>query len=476
MLNRYYEEELGHLRQLAAEFSHAHPALAPMLAGPSSDPDVERVLEGVAFLAGLIRQRLDREFPEFIQSLGNMIFPHYIRVIPSCTIVTFNPKGRLNEPAKVAAGVELASNPVDGTACVFRTCYPVEVQPITLRDTRVIADAGTQPRLRLTFALDVGDVGTLRATALRLHLAGEITEATNLYLLLRQYLTGIMVAAPGGEAALLPAAALRPVGFADEDTLIPYPPHAYPGYRLLEEYFVLPQKFLFVEIGGLEHWRNRGKSTQFTLDFMLKELPGWMGPVRPEAFVLNATPAINLFNAEAEPVSLDHRASEYRLLPAGRQRTHYQIFSVDEVTGRQPGVSAPRVYTPLGLFRGDGAAAEDDEMTVYQVVTRLANIGRGLESYLSIAYQPQRVPQPEILSVRLTCTNGVLPVSLGIGDISRPTDTSPERLVFANIMPPTPPLNPPMGEALLTRILSHLALNYLSIANAPNLKSLLNLY
>ena len=121
MLNRYYEQELGHLRELAAEFSKAYPALAPMLAGPSSDPDVERLLEGVAFLTGLVRSRVDDDFPEFMQALGNLIFPHHLRS-PSLPMIVFEPKV-LNEPAWLKpASVPV---PVDGTL----QDLPVEVHP-----------------------------------------------------------------------------------------------------------------------------------------------------------------------------------------------------------------------------------------------------------------------------------------------------------------------------------------------------------
>ena len=67
MFNRYYQEELQNLRERAREFSAVHPAAAPMLGGQSSDPDVERLLEGVAFLTGLLRRKLDDELPEVIR-------------------------------------------------------------------------------------------------------------------------------------------------------------------------------------------------------------------------------------------------------------------------------------------------------------------------------------------------------------------------------------------------------------------------
>ena len=83
MFNRYYESELRNLRKLSREFSLANPALAPMLASSSTDPDVERLLEGVAFLTGLTRQKLEDDFPEFTQEPLWILMPHYLRGIPA---------------------------------------------------------------------------------------------------------------------------------------------------------------------------------------------------------------------------------------------------------------------------------------------------------------------------------------------------------------------------------------------------------
>ena len=97
MFNRYFQQELSHLRDLGAEFAKKHPAVAPMLSGLSTDPDAERLLEGVAFLTALMRQKLDDDFPEIIQEMFQLIWPHYLRPIPSTTIISFSPKEKLKQ-------------------------------------------------------------------------------------------------------------------------------------------------------------------------------------------------------------------------------------------------------------------------------------------------------------------------------------------------------------------------------------------
>ena len=469
MFNRYYQDELNKLKGLAVEFSHANPALAPMLSGSSADPDVERLLEGVAFLTGLTRQKLDDEFPEFVQELANLLFPHYLRPIPSCTLVSFAPKGVQMEPINVPAGSKLDSVPVDGTPCRFRTCADVLVQPVTLASARLVNGSGKAPQIVLTFALDGIDVTQFTASSLRLFLGNGYADASRMLLLLVNHVKSICVSVVGGDVCDLGAKALRHSGFDCE--LLPYPSQAFQGYRCLQEFFVQPEKFLFVDVLGLDKWVARTQGSRFELIFTLDHLPDWMPDVRDDSFMLNVTPAVNLFEHSADPVNHDHRSSEYRLMPEAANRLHYQIYSVDSVVGYQQGAAKERPYLPFGLLRHDGTAALS-----YHTTLRAATVGRGSDVFLSVAYPPGETPLPETLSVQITCTNRQLPEGLKLGDLCKPTSSSPDRMSFRNIRPMTSPLNPPTGEALLWRLVSHVSLNFLSIASAVNLRALLGLY
>jgi len=473
MLNRFYEQELANLRQAAVEYSRAHPALAPMLGGASADPDVERLLEGVAFLTGMVRQKLDDEFPEFIQELAQLLLPHYLRPVPCATIIQFSPKGALNETARVRAGTSINSTPVDGTPCMFRTCFDVEAHPMSLEAGQFVDTPGKRPCIRLGVQLGGVDLAGLRADSIRFHLGSSLPEATNLLALLLRHVDEIVVSVPGGEALTLGPEALSAAGLAPDNVLIPYPPHAYPGYRLLQEYFVLPEKFLFVDLAGIGAWASRQEGKRaFEIEFRMTKVPDWKPDIRPDSFQLNATPAINVFPHSADPIHLDHKRPAYRVVPSGGPKNHFQIYSVDEVIGFQQGVAQQKVYRSFGRFRHEAAGAS----SVYRTQMRPSNVGKGNDLFLSVAYAPGEMPVDETLSIRVSCTNGPLPESLRPGDISRPTDTSPERLEFRNIRVPTPHLLPPTGDMLLWRLLSHLAVNFLAVATRDNLCALLSIY
>ncbi len=470
MFDRYYQQQLLDLRELAKEFSKAHPALAPMLSGKTSDPDVERLMEGVAFLAGMLRRKLDDEFPEIVHGLIQLIFPHYMRPIPSTTIISFRPKPGLKEAIKVPSGVEIGSIPVDGTSCIFKTCSDLEIYPLNLVDAKLLERPGSPSQISLTLELRNMSLSSWETEKLSFYLGGNYPDAANLYFLLSRCVKKILIRPiEGGTSLELPPDAIVPAGFSSKEALWPYPSQSFPGYRILQEYFILPEKFLFFDLVGIDKWRDRGDGSAFEISFELGNVPIAVPKVKPENFVLFVSPAVNVFAHEADPVVVDHRQTEHRIRPTGG---NYQVYSIDSVTGFVQGSVEQREYVPFALF-----GQKEDEMPVYNVTWKKSLIDQSSDVFLSLTYPPSaELAVSEILSISLTCTNASLPENLQLGDISQPTPTSPELMEFKNILPPTTPIQPLIGSNMLWQFLSHLSLNYLSIAHADNIKELLNLY
>jgi type VI secretion system protein ImpG len=473
LLNQYFQQEISYLKELGAEFSESHPAVAPMLSGPSSDPDVERLLEGVAFLTALLRQKLDDEFPEIIHELVHLIWPHYLRPVPSATIMEFAPKPSLKQSLKIPAGVHVASVPVDGTPCLFQTCCDVTVHPVRLVDAYFRESAGRPPAIAVQMEITGPPLSDWQPGHLRFFLAGDFSRAADLYMLMLRKLRQIIITPlEGGTSALLSPDDLRPGGFSNDESLLPYPSNSFPGYRILQEYFVLPSKFLFLDLFGWERWKNRGSGNKFEIAFEFEELPTPLPKIHKSSFSLCASPAVNIFSNEADPIRLDHRRRDYLVRPSGQNTRHYQVYSVEKVTGFVQGTAKEKTYSPFDMF---SAAHSTDP--VYYSRLRHSPVNSGLDVYLSFTYPPGAgLNKTEIISPKIQCTNANLPEGLQTGDISQPTSTSPELLTFKNITPPTNNILPPIGKNLLWRLLSHLSLNYLSLSNAENLKTILELY
>lgn len=475
MYAKYYQDELLFLRELGREFSRANPDAAPFLAEAGSDPDVERLLEGFAFLTARIRQKLDDELPEFTHALMEMFWPHYLRPIPSMTIVQFEATAQAaREARQIPRGSEISSLPVDGTHCGFRTATDVNLLPVSLKQVEV--RKGQQPAIVLRFRLPEGlTLDKVQIPSLRLYLAGETPVARALYLCLCRYATSIVCMRDtfGGGAAqplALEGAAIRPGGFGEFEGLLPYSRLSFPGFRLLQEYFAFPQKFMFVDIVGLHGLQKAGMAGGFDLVVNLSRLPDDMPPISVANVLLNCAPAVNLFKHDADPVRIDLRRTEYKMRPGGVDPSHFEIYTIDKVTGLLRGSAKPRDFRPL--FRVGVAGAGG---SYYRARTERAIVGEGTDVFIT-PVSGDIEGEVETLSMELTCTNRQLPTKLGIGDISVPTSNSPAFAKFKNIIKPTASVAPPLGDDLHWRLLSHLSINYFSLLEVESLRSLLTLY
>ena len=266
-MNRdYYQRELSALRELAKEFAAAHPALASRLTGPSPDPDVERVLEGVAFLTGRVREKLDDDFPELAQTLTQLIYPHYLRPLPATTIVEFRPKDTLRRNAVIPTGTYVDSSEVQGTHCRFRTCFDVRISPLSLVQAQLLERPGGRRAIDLTLQLNGMALTQWDEERLPFFIGGDFAGAADLYMLLLRGLERIVISTGAGEHEL-PPSALKPQGLEDNQAMLPRPAATLPAFGLLQEYFLLKEKFLFVELTQLQSWRQRGNGNLFHIRF-----------------------------------------------------------------------------------------------------------------------------------------------------------------------------------------------------------------
>lgn len=471
MFNRYFQQELDSLRETAGEYAKQHPALAPMLDGPSSDPDVERLLEGVAFLTGMVREKIDDEFPEIVHELIRHLWPHYLRPVPSATILQMAPVAALRQSTTVPAGVEVDSIPVDGTQCRFRTVYDMEIHPVAV--TRVFFEdrAGQNPAICLRMELTANTLPYFEADRLRFYLGDDYDKASHLFLLLSTCLAGIRLSCGENTPGFrLSPGHLRPFGFSQDQGLIPYPSNTFPGFHLIQDYMTLPEKFMFVELSGLANWIDREEEAEFIIRFELDTLPGGPPALSEKSMMLHAAPAINLFAHDADPILVDHRRAEYRVRPTTDRLSHFQVFSVDKVTGFVSGATRERAWQPFHNF-----STENTGGPVYNERLKTAPGQHRVDLFLSPSL-PDQAPQQETLSMDITCTNGVLPESLGTGDIRVPTETTPEFIRASNLRRPTVSVMPAFNTNFLWQLLSLLSLNYVSISEKENLQALLSLF
>ncbi len=468
MFKDYYQQQLDNLRKLAGEFAKEHPALAPMLGGQSRDPDVERLLEGMAFLTGMLNARLDDSFPEIVHNLMQLCSPQYLRPVPSAVIMTFTPTPSLQETLKIKAGTEIKSLPVRGTRCIYRTCFDVDVYPLTIENAFLEYIPGQLPEIRLLFSSPVEE--NQLPPFVRLFLADEYVHAATLFYILQTKVKEVIFVS-GSDMLHLDPEIIKAPFFSLDAQLFPYPSNSFAAYRLLQEYFVLPEKFLFLDIWGLDEWRKKAEvKDTFEIRFILDSDISPTTRITSGSFALFCTPAVNLFKHDAAPIQLDHRSFEYKVMPTGDQGSIFQIFSVDRVKGIVQGSVTQKEYYSFD------AVEVDKDTGVYYKNIRLSPITGKTETYITVGYDSAQNLQREVLMVDITCTNGELVNSLRVGDICEETDTSPTLCSFRNITTPTPNYEAVLDKNNLWRFLSHYNINIFSLSSAEKLKNLLKLY
>ncbi len=484
MLNRYFQDELDFLRNLSREFAREHPTLAPALAEASSDPDVERILEGTAFLTAAIRQKLEDDLPELTQTLLQMLWPHYLRPVPSTTIVQFDHPTR----AKVTGrenlqrdAVELDSVPVDGTPCRFRTGFDVAFRPLRVENAQLEPEG--RGRLRIAMRILGGaSLEDLDLDSLRFYLHGDLPFASTLYRWLLRHNGGVALeCSEDGRTRRveLPRAPspITAAGFGEDEALLPYPRHSFPGYRLIQEYFTLPQKFMFVDIGGLSALGSLEPTERFEIVVAFDERPPDGLRVSADNLRLHCTPVVNLQARDGEPIRLDQKRSHYMVRPEAPEPSHLEVYSVDRVVGIKPGTAKRRTYPSFYAFRS--GVESDDEAPVYYKLQRRNAVGAPNSScYMSFvnAEEEGTTPEAETISLELTCTNRRIAEGLRPGDLCRHTERSPQFAEFRNLLAVTPSVVPPLEGGFHWRLISHLSLNFVSLADAEALRSLLSLY
>jgi len=470
-MNKYYLNELEKLREQAAEFARSYPTIAPQLAQASTDPDVERILEGVAYLCAQIREKIDDDFPEFAQGLLNQIFPHYLRPVPSMTILQFRPKDIMKSMVNVPRGTFVDSREVNDVSCRFSTAFGMNVWPMSVANVRQSESATGKKCIEIDFTMAGMPVSQYTDGTIRLHIGGDYHTAVEIFYLLMHCVDNIEVQPSNGDAIVADQVSMEPVGFSDEQGLIDMPGHAFPTYRLIQEYFVMKEKFLFIDIANIDRYMKRITSNTFTIKFHIKDEINALPRLSRDRFMLNVTPAVNLFKRDAETMLNDHKRSEYRIRPLRDTGNQYQIYTVDKVTGQNRRSGGQTVYRDIGLSNPDL-----NTKPVYQLQYRTIE-GEGSQVFISFSYPKEyKLTNQETLAIELTCSNGEHASKLKPGEISKPTSSTSELMTFENIIQPSDHQNIPAGSSMLWRLLSHLSLNFLSLADTDNLKALLGLY
>lgn len=399
----HYERELALLRQSSMSFAERYPKIAGRLQlanDVSQDPHVERMIESFALLAARVHKRLDDDFPLFTESMLEVLYPHYLRPFPACSIAQFDlgaAAGQMSKAAEVARGTVLASRPVKGVACKFRTTQSVTLRPVRIAQasfrnavsapegTRLPAGATSVLSITLELLSPQASWSVLSEQPLRVYLDGESSQVSVLREALCQKVVGVMTQATphhpwiSAASAGIDEAKPRLVGFADDEALIDFDERSHAAYRLLTEYFAFPDKFNFVDLTvpvpfNLRHAVTDGgdgesrHARSLTLHLLMSGVRSdsnearLLETIQARSFVLGCTPVINLFSLPADPIRVTHTAASYPVLPDSRRAFGYEVYAIERVYRvlQTPQGESVDEFRPFFSLRHDDLLPFDD--------------------------------------------------------------------------------------------------------------------
>lgn len=477
-----YERELLYLRNEGEEFAAAYPKVAGRLdlnGHESRDPHTERLLESFAFLTARIQRTLDADFPLIPAALLEATYPQLVAPVPSMAIARFEVDAG---QARAALGFHLPDNislftqaGADGLTCRFRTSYPLRLWPVevvgmdlsmperfpSLAKTGAVAGI-LRFRLRALGTLTFAD---MQPDRLRFYLDADPMLAGSLYELVMNNCQAVVLKAPGeaAPATRLPADAVQPVGFQEDEDVLPFPAHAHQGYRLIREYFTFPQKFQFIDICGLTGW-PAGEEAE--LLFLLDRVPERLERLERIQVRTNCAPIINLFARTSEPVRLDQTQVEYKLTPDSHWERATEIHSIVKISAVTNPTDETRLVRPFFSYDHSAVRSQADCFWIARRRPSVRADMPGTDLWLSLvdlALDPA-VPPTQTLFAHTLCTSRGVAEQLAPGTVLHKEVDAPVKIVTTLTRPTAQIAAPAQGETLW-QLVSALSLNHLSLAD-----------
>lgn len=518
-----YERELALLKEKAAEFAQDYPGLADRLGGlleENLDPTAKGLLEGTAYLAARVQLRLDEERRSFSRELLDQLFPDALTPTPAVMLLAARPPC---EQAEITRGLPLARGATADArfldadrrvACRFALAGPLVLWPLAVTGAAYHGAPGPigalgqeiAPGCRAGLVFDLARLGVsgrpdpasplaeLATDSLTLHLTGPMAEATALYEQIHCDRLRVSLRWLDGQGdpvfARLPRDCLETIGFGEDELLFGDRPGPFQGFARLREYFVFPRKFLGFRLTGLAAHlpRIRAGLMQVVVEFGSAR-PRLSGQVDPDHLVLNAAPAVNLFEEISAPVRLDQKRHEFLVQPNSSPASHYELHGLREVWAFYAEHSQRVPVLPLYALPRDG---EDPRQALYYTIERKPRrltpqerqFGasryryRGTETFLTL-YEPPQGPRAQRLQLRALASNRhlaeVLPIAHRQDDFALNDDRA---ITFSCLAGPTAPRdslveldsNAPHRHAagdVYWRLISYLMLHSFGIDGQP---------
>jgi type VI secretion system protein ImpG len=473
-----YARELAYVREQGAEFAAQYPKIAARLGISGqicADPHVERLIEAFAFLNARLSRELEAELPQLTTSLLGVLYPQLACPVPAMAIAAFDidpRESKLGSGYTIEKHTPLFATSQTGPVCRFRTAYPVTLWPVEIKAASMIppetldvpswVTSGAAAAMRIDIATGGVPLDKLGMKSLRFYISGGGMGAALLYDLVGAHTMKVFLLDEKSGAGEPPGARLRPVGFEADEDVLPYPIHAHRGHRLIQEYFSFPEKFFFFDI----EFSRLPASPKTSIIVLFNTKPGAGVAVRQTTLRLGCTPVTNLFSKSAEPIRVDQRRPEYRLIADVRRERTTEIHSIQRVAATAPGEPQQVVHEPFFSF---AHRPPGDEPRAFWHARRVPTGRKDLPgtdvwlSFVDLDFNPRRPPSSTVYATVL-CTNRDLADEINMDTTLQLERPAPVKRCVC-LTKPTPQRPAPLGGQALWRLVSNLSLNHLSISD-----------
>jgi len=504
----YYERELAFLRRHSREFAERYPKIASQLllnGEGCDDPHIERMIESFALLNARVSKKIEDSYPQFTEALLNVLYPHYLRPFPACSIAHFDTEGtdlQLSSAIEVKRGTELFSRPIRGVNCRFRTAWDVTLAPIKVAglnfDPLVRAPSNVQVPPKTSALLSVSlqvpatETGwrSGHLSRVRCYIDAEPSIAAALRDSLFMRLGCAWGSSDDGRWTRVDNSIVQPVGFEDHEAIIEMPDSAHSAYRILTEYFAFPEKFNFfdLDLSQLPDALKRGQRLNIHLAFFDiradSDSARLLQTLGPKNIRLGCVPVANLFEQRGEPIRVTHRQTTYPVVADARRAFAYEVYSIETVqrVRQSPQGESITEFRPFFSLRHGEVPEEDGNYWYAERNELVAERSPGYELELSVVdadFDPLE-RYADTLSLKLMCTNRDLPTGMSVGLPSGDLFVEGGAVAKAIrlLRKPTQPARFDHRRSGQWRLISHLSLNHLSLTRSglPAFKEMLTLY
>ncbi|MGE8653562.1 MAG: type VI secretion system baseplate subunit TssF [Acinetobacter gandensis] len=493
----YYEKQLQEFGQQSREFASKYPKIAQRLSlnqEQIDDPHIERLIQAFSLISARIDKKLADSYDIFTRSIFEVMFPQYLKPFPACSVVSFediNKIKQLTDRHVIPKATTLRAKSTRGVQCEYQTVQDVVLLPIQLKQIKFKTHPSAHMHLNQNATLSMGfEIFSQKNQLLAQENLPIFLDAISNFPL--QVLDSIFKASTSfsirvGQNSFDIANPFEIMGFDELQSVLPIDQHTHHAYRLLMEYFCVPEKFNFLKL-KLEFIKYFNlEQSEFELQMHFKLNLNDQASIRNYSelnaanFKLFATPIVNLFKKQAEPQKINHKRMEYPLITDAHHPEYYQAYSILKMNMVREKSDQDQVFFPVLPFFAMSHYHQDKVQFFYSLnPEQMKNKHQELNySVISRALEPHAT-QSDFISTEILCTNRELPYESYNKDQNALTlnDSNLARRALM-LKRPSIPYYFEQNKKEQWRIISHLSLNNLSLMKGDavsHIKELLALY